>query len=92
MTGDSRRLNGIASEQLHVRLGRVDSPGSDMKASSFIHMHASCAVLWPFSILKIYIFFVGTRLFKINSVTSLSFFKRVLNVENHVLNFSIKFF
>lgn len=48
MTGGSRRLNGIASEQLHVRLGRVDSPESDMKASSFIRMHASSAVLCPF--------------------------------------------
>lgn len=48
MTGGSRRLNGIASEQLHVRLGRVDSPESGMKASSFIRMHASSAVLCPF--------------------------------------------
>lgn len=53
MTDNSRRLNGIAPEQLHVRLGRVGSPESDMKASSFIHMHVSCAVLWPFLIPQI---------------------------------------
>lgn len=77
MTGGSRRLNGIASEQLHVRLGRVDSPESGMKASSFIRMHASSAVLCPFFflILKIYIFLMATRLFKISTVMSLQFSK-----------------
>lgn len=86
MTGDSRRLNGIASEQLHVRLGRVDSPESDMKASSFIRMHASCAALWPippppfFLILKIYFFFflMATRLFKISTRNGIAIEKEIL--------------
>lgn len=59
LTGDSQRLNGIALEQLHVRLGRVDSPESDMKASSSIRMHASCAV--PFFNSQNVFFFHGNK-------------------------------
>lgn len=46
MTGDSRRLNGITSEQLHVRLRRVDSPETDMKAGK-LYSYASLAALRP---------------------------------------------
>lgn len=86
MTGDSRHMNDIASEQLHVRPGRVDSPEPHMKAGSFIRLHASLAVLRRlFNSENLHSLFVATRLFKINSVPPLSFSSRSTTASRHVI-------